>query len=464
MASKLLASLDEAEKSSFLDFIQSPYFNKKEILVQLAKALLTYAPDYRPTEPKVLFNQLWPEKPFQTQKLNEVYSQLAKLLRSFLYQQTLRNTPELSYPARFLAFQNRNLSAEFAKLAHREVKQCQNSPQDKQAKLRYWQVYERVDHYPGPKNPDFDAADQALDYYYYCSKLRYEINLLAFGSFYKNEDRQAKLDAIIQSAKAIFPEEPLIQLYLQLPDLLKAFDLESFNRSLEFYFKIYENLDLQDRYFFLRSFLNIANRAFDANNKALIRAIFELYQYAIAQGLFQHAQPMTETTFLNIVTIGAFLKEDDWITQFIEDHYLQLPEDKRDDAKALASGLFLFHTGQFNAAFDLLKDMPFKSFGYKLRIRSLIVRCLLESYLDQSESEPLLLDYLHNFNQFIYRTRRLQDRRRMALRNMNKVIFRITKLHRPRLAGTKEKAALREWTLQLDPPCAAQAWLLEKLK
>ncbi|MCB0643265.1 MAG: hypothetical protein KDC44_16565, partial [Phaeodactylibacter sp.] len=118
---KLLACISPDESDALLDFLASPYFNKNDRLHRLAELLLVHAPDFKRVNRSDLFRHLFPGEALDRQRLNEHYSQLAALVRTFLWQQQLQAQPELSHNARFAAFQDRRLLRDFRKLAKTEA-------------------------------------------------------------------------------------------------------------------------------------------------------------------------------------------------------------------------------------------------------------------------------------------------------------------------------------------------------
>ena len=81
----LLSTCTDSEKRAFLDFIQSPFFNKNQLLVEFYQLVLLFQSRFNriPSKEEV-FNKIYPKQAFKDIKVRLLMSDLFKLLEQFL--------------------------------------------------------------------------------------------------------------------------------------------------------------------------------------------------------------------------------------------------------------------------------------------------------------------------------------------------------------------------------------------
>ncbi|HMS65746.1 MAG TPA: hypothetical protein PKD83_10905 [Ignavibacteria bacterium] len=90
---EILRTFDKAELKRFEDFVQSPYFNKKTIIIKLFKNLKKYAPDFKKDNLKreIVWKSLYPEKEFNYGVMKNLIYDLTQLVERFLAEETISN-------------------------------------------------------------------------------------------------------------------------------------------------------------------------------------------------------------------------------------------------------------------------------------------------------------------------------------------------------------------------------------
>ena len=83
---ELLKTLNEEELRLFGDFIRSPYFNKREVLIRLYDLISKHAPDYTSNALKKenIYKKLFPGKEYNEQTLRSRISEFSNLVKEFL--------------------------------------------------------------------------------------------------------------------------------------------------------------------------------------------------------------------------------------------------------------------------------------------------------------------------------------------------------------------------------------------
>lgn len=83
----ILKTLDKDEIKRFGDFVQSPYFNKREANILFFKALVVFYPNFENLLWEKIFKKAFPEKEYKEVYLRNILSDLYSLAENFLMQE-----------------------------------------------------------------------------------------------------------------------------------------------------------------------------------------------------------------------------------------------------------------------------------------------------------------------------------------------------------------------------------------
>lgn len=120
---------------------------------------------------------------------------------------------------------------------------------------------------------------------------------------------------------------------------------------------------------------------------------FDIYQRMIASGRIYVKGKIIASQFQAISTLGLRLEQFDWVRNFLETHRERV-------SGAMSSPTYfyynwaeyLFHTGQFGAAREILQKANYTEMQYKISSKLLEIKCLCEEVLAGDESLDVLLD------------------------------------------------------------------------
>lgn len=120
---------------------------------------------------------------------------------------------------------------------------------------------------------------------------------------------------------------------------------------------------------------------------------FDIYQRMIASERIYVKGKIIASQFQAITALGLRLQEFDWVRRFLETH--------RERVSGAMSSLtyfyynwadYLFHTGQFGAARDILQKANYTETQYKISAKVLEIKCLCEEVLAGDDSLDVLFD------------------------------------------------------------------------
>ncbi|MFT7604773.1 MAG: hypothetical protein ACI8VT_002363, partial [Saprospiraceae bacterium] len=304
-------------------------------------------------------------------------------------------------------------------------------------------------------------AQLNLDRFYILSKLRIAIELFSRQQNLQEKHTIRLLDEIIMLAKG--EKSPAFNIYLSLISLImdghqhKVFEQlkNSFSQNLTLYSKTEQAIILQ----FL---LNYTNRLFNNGQAKYLVPQFELYQLAVQKKLLiENNNQMTDVSFINIIITACLSKDFNYAQYFLQAQKKYLNPVTGQNALNLSWAYIYFHSGQFEKAWIQLLKTNFITTDYKLRARSLLLRCYYEQLTYDDELKDTLKHSLQSFKKFIYRLSTFSERVKTLYYNQILVIRALFHFD-PEV--DQKKDFKNKWTAFLDThPAISKKWLLQKI-
>lgn len=466
---QLLQSIENRELKWVEKFLLSPYFNVKPTPIALFRYLLDFHPRYDQVDRKKLYGALRPGYGFDAKWLNDRYSELNRLLETFLQTQQLRRDEALGHMSRTKAFRERGLSRHFLKETQQSVQYFESiQAQSPLARLRLWELYHDLYRYPDKLTPADprelqQKANDYLDQHYCLHQFAIVANLA--GGIKANPYRldQSWLTALIHHAASLTASYPLLQQYYQLVLLFeKECSLSDFEVAKESFLRTTTALDLREKAFLLMKLCNLGTSRISAGQLEFLPAVVSLYRHGIETELFLQEGILADGLFLNTCIFAAQAKEIDWALAFIRSYESKLLPRFKKETLALGHAYLAFHQGDFITAERRLRDVSSTDITYRIRIHSLSVRCLLEATISDDSFREVLRSKLKAFHRMIKGHTQLHPQRAQAYLNFAAATQAIAKF----ATSTKRTpSSHHELSTTVDSyaPLILKAWLKEKL-
>ncbi|MEL6356437.1 MAG: hypothetical protein AAFQ37_05820, partial [Bacteroidota bacterium] len=227
----LLRALEANEWRSFLDFVSSPYYNKDPAVIALAKYLVNTAKKGFPAA-ALTIDRVWAamftNTPIDEKKLSYLNSSLLQLGESFLAVKTFEADGEAFRLYQMEACIARGLEKSkrliVGKIEKRLTKPRELTPRSLYQWFQYQQLQQKAFTQLGERKetPYLQSTVDALDSYYFASKLRLHCEMLNYQlaintkyifRFASEEDR-SHIDQL--------PNSQLAQLYARAYELLQT--------------------------------------------------------------------------------------------------------------------------------------------------------------------------------------------------------------------------------------------------
>lgn len=417
---QLLQLLEPVEIKLFEKWLESPYSNSNKQLLLLYKAIKPFYPEFN--SPKLtkqyLFRKIWPKKKYNDRMLRNLMAIGSNQVRKFLVAQQLEHEEMFQKELLIKSYLRRQKQTWFIHESEHLIDQLnnQNKPKSTEELLTLFKLNEQLYHQPSTSyrqnleaTPLFQA-NQRLDQLYWLHKLRI-VN--------ENVEREKKLKHTAQTAEALSyqvnPEDiplPAIQLYLFRLTQTNTKTADGFFDFKKRFFEVCPLLPFQDQKILLFSVLNDAARLYQQGKAEFLSVLLELYQFGLESKLIVHNNQLTETTFLNITTIGNSLKEFKFTNQFISRYQELLPQNIQQDASVWAKGYTFFHQEQYQACIDEIKDHPFsrKNKTFIHRAKTVLIQALFEVFLADHSYFEIINDHCSSFEQYLRKDKQLNER------------------------------------------------------
>ncbi|MCB0592495.1 MAG: hypothetical protein H6557_20985 [Lewinellaceae bacterium] len=469
----LLQTIQSEELRWLAKWVRSPYCNSNEWVVALFDYLRKFAPDF--DAPKLAkekaFKHLFPDKPYDGQRLRVLQFRLSALVEEFLVAQRLKRERLTHQELLQAELGERNQYELFLKQNRGLAEELEQSPyRDEHYYLARWR--QQHDHFFHPRTARYgfsadqlEAIMQNLDAFYILSKMRYSAELRNRQNILPEEYEIALLGESIQLAEQhpVFGGDKVFQAYRDILALMEQPENESIYRRLEDI--AYHHLHLlrpTDQASLLRYLVNTSIQLYNKGKQEYLGRQFRLYQLGLEKGLFFDEGQLSDMTFLNIIVTVSVLGELDWIESFIARYAPALPAAQQVDAVSLGTAYWYFAKGEFSASNALLQQVESSGLQYQLRVKSLSLRNYFELFLQDETYYELAVYESKAFGKFLRRNEKITESR---ARGYLALCSFIRKLARLKVTGqwTGGKLAKLRKKLEREGAVVARPWLLEKL-
>lgn len=399
---QIFRSLNAKEKRSFVDFVGSPFFNKRNDAVQLCQWLVTGEP-LEPTEK--VFAHLYPGVKYDKQRLLLTMSHLQRLAEQFVAYRHWREKPAACETELLQALRHRGLDVHFAE-ALRTVRTAmnrhplRNSDYYARQEQVLWEEA-RLDQSKKRTEVKYlsEMSDNA-DMAWLIRKLRYLCLHRTQQILYKADDSLAwtpEMDSIL--ARHDLQRAPAIGIWY---NCLKMLD----NPASREYFTRFKSLLLEQDQLFdaeeikdLHLFaLNYCIRKVNEGDTAFFHDIMDIYKDGLAKGYLMENGILSRFTYHNIVAAALQTLEFEWAEDFIGRYKNALERSYRDSSYSFNSARLAFKRRRYDEALALLQHSNYYDPLLNLAARTMSLKIYYELH-----EHDLLASHLEAFKNYIRR-------------------------------------------------------------
>ncbi len=465
---KILRSLEAGELRRLRKFFESPFFTTNAEHARLLEFLLPFHPRYQSKKlnHKAFWAALFPQEPFDEQRLKKALAEFTQLLEQFLVVQGALHSP-LEYNRLLMeAYRRRRADSLFFRVSGKLQQQLEKMEHRGETYLlEKHRLHQRI-YFSSDKTRDYThlkEAMAALDQYYALSKALIACEVHTRQRIFRESHNLELMEElrVWVRGKAFF-ENPLHELLYLLLDLFHHLDLEVFGKAIRIFREGHGTFAPEEKEYVFFVLLNFAISLSQRGHRESVRLGFELYQFGLQEGLLVKDGTLTDATFLNIVSTGVVLGEFDWLDSFIEGFQRYLDPALRQDVVTAARATILFARREYAACRDLLLNYNTLNVFYKLRMRGLLLRVFYEEMSQDDSLYFPLVSHSQAFEKFLRRNRRLSDSRAGSYLEFVKITRQLAKVAYNNTRSTKTLNRLRE-KIESTPALVYREWLQEKL-
>lgn len=455
---QLLETFTSKEMRAFAAFLNSPYYNKNQELVQFFAALKRYHPDFTKLAggKEKLFARLYPKVSYEDKKMRYLMSDLLRLAQQFLLAES-DGKASLEESLRLLKeYSDRGLSKHYDNLSERVHHQLGSSSSHSveffHQKLLVNEVQERHSTQQGVRvmNDDPQQASDDLNRYFVLKKLKYSCNMLNRQAVVKGEYVLDLPDDWMQwISRNNYWDEEIIRAYSFVFEMLSTVDATSaFEQLQNWLLNNKEGFALGDLKELHLYAINFCAKKIRQGHDQYTNDALRLYLNGIQGGALLENGFFSPWSFGNVVKLALRLERYDWIEAFMNDHETYLHEQFRANTMLYNRAELYCYKGEFKKALHLLIQVEFSDLSYHLGSRIMLSKI----YYELGEEEALL-SLLEAFSKFLKRHKKMSEGIRQTCANFCDCLQSIV---RGKTEGLEEKI------LNL-PLLTDRDWLIEKL-
>lgn len=461
---RFLSVMEAEQLQRFTDFIASPYYNTNKRVIALGEYLIQNikATTDDEMDREEMYQVVFPNEPYQDNKLRAMLSIVTKLAEDFLVAEHVKNNPAVKQQ---LLLQSSRLIDDNklyqVQLSRSYEMQEQSSFRDIDYYFAHHQV-EEANYNFAVKNKAKDIGKSLanmlgnLDLYYLSKRLKYSCESINRRNILGEDQEYTDLTliaALLKHHEHDLP--PIAMIYRQILFLFEKEDDSSRFFVLIDLLREYDPLFTRDELKVMYGYaMNYCIRKINAGQSGFLQEIFNLYKTLLEKDIIFEGRYISQWDYKNIVTTGLRLNDIEWTEGFIVKYKEMLHPDARENAFAYNYANLSYFKRDYKSTMRLLQQVEFTNDSYLLSSRSL----LLKSYFELEEYD-LLDSQSEAFKLYLRRNKQLPDYQKGLYKNMIKYIV---KLSRYKASGQKVPDKLKlAITQQQD--IADITWLRNKL-
>ncbi|MEO0471596.1 MAG: hypothetical protein AAF206_18345 [Bacteroidota bacterium] len=415
---RLLKRLRPGEMKRFMSFLESPYFNRNERILQLGELLRDCYPLFqgelirKSYLLKTLFGRVEATDEAQFHNLN---SQMLRLLEQFMGQQAFEQDSDTQtlYLLRSLA--NRDETDHFNRV-YQKHKKTDYAATNINAYLSHYLIENQaVALFQRQRkrnlNQDIDQLlinlGEELDVYFLISRLKLACEIQNRGNILQSDVDQSRVVMLAQQLvrlTELYPDVPMVAGYASIFQMLQGEAGEThFQNLVVLLEEKAADIPANERKAMYTFAQNYCIRQINQGKSVFLGKLFNLYQKLLEEGLLIESDGfLAHWNYKNITTLGLRQEAFDWVEDFLEKYRSKLQPEIRENAYNYNLASFYYETKDFTAAKRLIRQVEFTDVYYHLSAKSILLKIYFEI-----EDEDALLYHIQAFQVFLRRNKHI---------------------------------------------------------
>lgn len=430
-----LRSLTPQEFKRFSRFVESPYFNKNERLIQFVAYLSKYAPDFdhQGLHRERVYKKLFPFTTFDEQKVREQTSFLYKLLKQFLVVEARAQKPFDQDLLLLKQFRRRGLEIPFEILEKKMTPKVEKGPFRHEAYYlnQFLLAVEKDRMFAQKGERKFDESLQDIsnnfDLYYLANKLKLSCRMLNRNNLIQSNYQPKLTEGIIEQLVRSYPNYlfiPIIQIYYSIYHALKDKSKENhffqLKELLGRYAHLYPKDDAREMYKYAQNYcIQMIN---DGQNRFLSQ-LFDLYLQQFENKIIFKKGILSARDYKNLLTTGIKLQYQDRVWKMMHDYKALLSADLKEDVFHYNLIQFYYAFGQEEKLVQLMDAYTFQNIHYYVGSKYV----LYQTMYNRQQFQALVSD-LETFKLYVTRHRSLNHRSKQETLGFIRILLKTVEM------------------------------------
>lgn len=386
---QLLTVLTAKEMERFVDYVASPFYNKRQDLAALARVLRTYHPFTTVVDDHTIHTATFPDEPYGYQSIRRRYSALYDLAVRYLA--TVHTDNEVAASQRMAhiwgqasALRSRRLHASFQSFVARARAESDTAPvvDDFTYELR-WRLSEEVSLYETLVRPAGNRMilQEQLDLILQMTAIR----LLRLYTLMQHE--RHTMDAPFQpylvhdlvallETEAHLASAPVIQVYLAVYRLEEQPSDETYQNLVRIFDEHRPRLDYMDAYMAHLHLTGYCTARINLDgDERYFREAWLLMRENIALGFMQEGN-LLYPDFIYVVRLAGMSGEEPWARAYMDRFAPALQDDVRDSIVAFGEGFLAMCGERYDEALRAFARSAISSPICNVQLRAYTICCL----------------------------------------------------------------------------------------
>lgn len=402
----LFITLNKAEIRQIARFVRSPFFNQKEVLIDLFEYLdlSVNQKKYIPTKEDIFRNVVKEDK-YDPQKVRWVMSKLSQLIEHFLVYQEFFEESTIVQTKLAVAFRKKGLSKHFYGTIQGVEKTHQKN--EFQDAANYKNAYEiQLEKYNFTSlgirstSQNLQKITDNFDVFYIATKLRQCCIKISHQNVYKTEYDFGMLKEVMQylERKQLLAI-PAIGIYyygyLALANMDREDYFHTFKKLIFEHGNKFSSEEMNGIYLLA---INYCIRRLNDGKKSYAQEGLDLYKVGLKSKVLITDGKLSRFTYRNIIAMGLIVEAYDWVEDFLHNYKSALDKEHRESIFNFNLARLEYTRKNYDKALELLNKEDFKDLLLNLSAKTMALKIYYEI-----EEYRLLDAHLHSMKNFIIR-------------------------------------------------------------
>ncbi len=460
----ILQQFSRIEQNRCRKYLQSPYFNQNETIVDLFELILEdiRKPARGDWSKAAVWDALALPKPVDDVRLRKYFSDLQKLIEGYLGQQVYDQRVVQQYENIMESISLKKLEG-MDSTANRKARKALEKTDHRSSRFY-------LDHYLIDKQfynltqfdtkrsvrSNIDQMAENLDHFFLIEKLRFHTTVLMQKRLVNYDYSLSMMDELVDYARKHQDDLPKsIGLYLKVLNLYeKEEDIELYYEYKEELSKVGHLFPYDELIEIYRIGTNYCVQKLNRGQSNFLQELFELYEKLIEMEV-KFNQDLNPWDFRNAIVVALRLGHYDWTEHFIKENAQWIPESYRENAVTFNLATLYFYRQDYDQVIKLLRYVEYDDITYNLNSKTI----LLHTYYETDEIESLY-SLFESFRVYLNRNKSISEAKKADYKNLIKFTKKLTRIQ----PGDDKSLKKLTEEIQKTKRLASRKWLVDKVE